>query len=63
VLKVALYFASAMLTLIGAFLLIQNFQAAAGRDVAPHLDMTAIGIVLVVAVTAAFMIATFGRRH
>jgi hypothetical protein len=52
-----------MLTLIGAFLLIQNFQAAAGRDVAPHLDMTAIGIVLVVAVTAAFMIATFGRRH
>jgi hypothetical protein len=58
--KVALYFASAMLILIG---LIQNFQAAAGGDVAPHVDMTALGILLVVVVTAAFLIATFGRRH
>jgi phosphatidylserine synthase len=63
VVKVALYFVIAILILIGAFLLVQNFEVAAGRDVAPHVDMTALGVVLVVAVTAAFMIATFGRRR
>jgi hypothetical protein len=63
VVKVALYFAIAILILIGAFLLVQNFEAAAGRDVAPHVDMTALGIVLVVAVTVGFMIASFRRRR
>jgi hypothetical protein len=61
--KMALYFAIAILILIGAFLIVQNFEAAAGRDVAPHVDMTALGILLVVVVTAAFLIASFGRRH
>jgi len=59
----ALYFAIAIAILIGAFLVVQNFEAAAGRDVAPHVDMTALGIVLVVAVTAAFIIATFAKRR
>jgi hypothetical protein len=63
VVKVALYFVIAILILIGAFLLVENFEAAAGRDVAPHVDMTALGIVLVVAVTAAFMFAIVGRRR
>jgi hypothetical protein len=54
--------AIAILILIGAFLVVHNFEAAAGRDVAPHVDMTALGILLVV-VTAAFMIVTFGRRR
>jgi hypothetical protein len=61
--KTALYFAIAIAILIGAFLVVQNFEAAAGRDVAPHVDMTALGIVLVVAVTAAFIIATFAKRR
>jgi hypothetical protein len=42
VMKVALYFAIAILILIGAFLVVQNFEAASGRDVAPHVDMTAL---------------------
>jgi len=63
VVKVALYFVIAILILIGAFLLVEDFEAAAGRDVAPHVDMTALGIVLVVAVTAAFMFAIVGRRR
>jgi phosphatidylserine synthase len=63
VVKMALYFAIAILTLTGGFLIVHNFEVAAGRDVAPHVDMTALGILLVVVVTAAIMIATFGRRR
>jgi hypothetical protein len=59
----ALYFAIAILILIGAFLIVHNFEVAAGRDVAPHVDMTALGILLVVVVTAVITIASFGRHR
>ena len=59
----ALYFAIAILILIGAFLIVHNFEVAAGRDVAPHVDMTALGILLVVVVTAVITIASFGKRR
>lgn len=56
-----LYLAIALLILIGAFVLVQNFGAV-GHDVAPHIDATALGIVLICGLMIAFVIANF-RRH
>jgi len=51
-----------MVILIWAFALARNFGIA-GRDVAPHIDATAIGLVLIFAPMIVFVIANFRRRR